>query len=145
MWIHLNHFLHFCSLFKPDGSRLFSFVTSAPTWEAYISNMAKPGTWGTHLELQAIATMLDVTFCIITNSRAEEQAMFWLFPQWKDSATSDATLLVGCEMEFHFYSLAPSQSRVSDKIHFRSAAQEVICSSASTSVTGNAADCGKPI
>eukprot|EP00731_Ephydatia_muelleri_P018999 Em0011g1039a len=33
------------------------------------------------------------------------------------------------------------QSRVSDKIHFRSAAQEVICSSASTSVTGNAADC----
>ena len=71
--------------------------------------------------------------------------MFWLFPQWKDSATSDATLLLGCEMEFHFYSLAPSQSRVSDKIHFRSAAQEVICSSASTSVTGNAADCGKPI
>ena len=34
---------------------------------------------------------------------------------------------------------------VSDKIHFRSAAQEVICSSASTSVTGNAADCGNPI
>ena len=107
--------------------------------------MAKPGTWGTHLELQAIATMLDVTFCIITNSRAEEQAMFWLFPQWKDSATSDATLLLGCEMEFHFYSLAPSQSRVSDKIHFRSAAQEVICSSASTSVTGNAADSGRTI
>ena len=46
--------------------------------------------------------MLDVTFCIITNSRAEEQAMFWLFPQWKDSAASDATLLLGCKWNSTF-------------------------------------------
>lgn len=98
--------------------------------------MAKPGTWGTHVELQAIASLLDVTLCIITNSSAEEQAMIWLYPQWKDSASCDVTLLLGCEMEFHFYSLAPSQSRGFDKIRFRRVALNVAkFNSASTSVT----------
>ena len=57
---------------KPDGSHIINCVESSTSWEAYLSDMAKPGTWGTHIELQAIASLLNVALCIITNSEEKE-------------------------------------------------------------------------
>ncbi|KAL5491104.1 hypothetical protein EMCRGX_G016327 [Ephydatia muelleri] len=53
----------------PDGSHIINCVESSTSWEAYLSDMAKPGTWGTHIELQAIASLLNVALCIITNMK----------------------------------------------------------------------------
>ena len=69
----------------PDGSHIINFVESSITLEAYLSDTTKPGTWGTHIELQAIASLLNVALCIITNREEQENAMIWMCPQWKDT------------------------------------------------------------
>ena len=47
---------------------------SVESWESYLLNMNKYGTWGTHLELQALSNMLSVTFGLVTNSSVDEQS-----------------------------------------------------------------------
>ena len=73
--------------------------------------MERPGTWGTHLELQALSNMLGDTFCIVTNSSVENQSIIWLYPILKGITQIDAPVLIlGCEMEFHYHSLVPIMS-----------------------------------
>ena len=62
-----------CLILQPEGIPLFNFVDSrsVESWESYLLNMSKYGTWGTHLELQALSNMLSVTFCLVTNSSVD--------------------------------------------------------------------------
>ena len=64
---------------QPDGTHLFNFVT-ATSWESYLTDMSKTGTWGTHLEVQMIASMINVTICIVTDSSNADDSMVWLYP-----------------------------------------------------------------
>ena len=111
MYILENNKVFFCVIklflvyLVPDGSDIINFVESSITLEAYLSDTTEPGTWGTHHELQAIASLLNVALCIITN-REEQKKCNDLdlspmeghyFMCLYDIAT------VGSEMEFHFY------------------------------------------
>ena len=91
---------------QPEGIPFFSFILSSQSWEMYLLKMERPGTWGTHLELQALSNMLGVTFCIVTNSSVEDQLITWLYPILNGITQIDAPVLIlGCEMEFHYHSL----------------------------------------
>ena len=48
---------------EPDAYSVF--VTES--WEAYVSRMASPGTWGDHLTLQAAADVFAVRICLLTS------------------------------------------------------------------------------
>ena len=101
---------------QSEGIPFFSFIESFQSWEMYLLKMERPGTWGSHLELQALSNMLGVTFCIITNSSVEDQSIIWLY-YLKGLTQIDAPVLIlGCEMEFHYHSLVPIMSADS---HFR--------------------------
>ena len=77
----------------------------------YLLKMERPGTWGTHLELQALSNMLGVIFCVVTNSSVEEQSIIWLYFILNSITQIDAPVLIlGCEMEFHYHSLVPIMS-----------------------------------
>ena len=77
---------------QPDGTHLFNSVT-ATSWESYLTNMSKTGTWGTHLEVQMIASMINVTICIVTDSSNADDSMVWLYPIDRPDAT-DSLLAV---------------------------------------------------
>ena len=83
---------------QPEGIPFFSFIESSQSWEMYLLKMERPGTWGTHLELQALSNMLGVTFCIVTNSSVEDQSIIWLYPILNGITQIDAPVLIlGCE------------------------------------------------
>ena len=89
---------------QPDGTHLFNFVT-ATSWESYLTDMSKTGTWGTHLEVQMIASMINVTICIVTDSSNADDSMVWLYPNDRPDATDSPILIIGSEMAHHYYSL----------------------------------------
>ena len=94
-----------CLILQPEGIPLFNFVDSrsVESWESYLLNMSKYGTWGTHLELQVLSNMLSVTFCLVTNSSVDEQSMVWINPfSIGETLVDSPVLILGCEMEFHF-------------------------------------------
>ena len=102
---------------QSEGIPFFNFIESFQSWEMYLLKMERPGTWGTRLELQALSNMLDVTFCIVTNSSVEDESIIWLYPILKGITYIDAPVqILGCEMEFHYHSLVPIMSADS---HFR--------------------------
>ena len=92
---------------QPDGTHLFNFVT-ATSWESYLTDMSKTGTcnWGTHLEVQMIASMINVTICIVTDSSNADDSMVWLYPNDRPDATDSPMLIIGSEMAHHYYSLS---------------------------------------
>lgn len=94
---------------QPDGTHLFNFVT-ATSWESYLTDMSKTGTWGTHLEVQMIASMINVTICIVTDSSNADDSMVWLYPNDRPDATDSPILIIGCEMAHHYYSLSPNDA-----------------------------------
>lgn len=101
-----------CLILQPEGIPLFNFVDSrsVESWESYLLNMSKYGTWGTHLELQALSNMLSVTFCLVTNNSVDEQSMVWINPfSTGETLVDSPVLILGCEMEFHFHSLSQIQ------------------------------------
>ena len=73
--------------------------------------MSKTGTWGTHLELQMVASVINVTVCIVSDSSNMDRLMVWLYPNDNPGASDSLILLIlGCEMAHHFYSLAPNDA-----------------------------------
>ena len=96
-----------CLILQPEGIPLFNFVDSrsVESWESYLLNMSKYGTWGTHLKRQALSNMLSVTFCLVTNSSVDEQSMVWINPFSTGETLVDSPVL----MEFHFHSLSQIQ------------------------------------
>ena len=82
-----------------------NFVT-ATSWESYLTDMSKTGTWGTHLEVQMIASMINVTICIVTDSSNADDSMVWLYPNDRPDATDSPILIIGSEMAHHYYSLS---------------------------------------
>ena len=95
---------------QPDGTHLFNFVT-ATSWESYLTDMSKTGTWGTHLEVQMIASMINVTICIVTDSSNADDSMVWLYLNDRPDATDSPILIIGSEMAHHYYSLSPNDAQ----------------------------------
>ena len=101
-----------CLILQPEGIPLFNFIDSrsVESWESYLLNMEKSGTWGTHLDPQALSNMLSVTFCLVTNSSVKEQSIVCIYPFSKRETLIDSPVLIlDCEMEFHFHSLSQIQ------------------------------------
>ena len=81
---------------------LFNFVDQKeyPTWEEYLEKMARDGTWGDHLILQAAARHFN---CVIHIISSHPEFDVKIEP---DSTTCDvAELLLGHIYEYHYVSL----------------------------------------
>ena len=83
---------------------LFNFVDQKvyPTWTEYLEKMARDGTWGDHLILQAAARHLN---CVIHIISSHPEFDVKIEPD-SNSATCDvAELLLGHIYEYHYVSL----------------------------------------
>ena len=79
------------------------FITTS-SWKDYLTEMSQPGTWGNHLELQVVASMMRVVICVITDTSNPDRCIIWLYP---DESSDGPILLLGCQMGHHYFSLAP--------------------------------------
>ncbi|CAH3024571.1 unnamed protein product [Porites evermanni] len=79
---------------------IFFYAKEYPTWEEYLEKMARDGTWGDHLILQAAARHFN---CVIHIISSHPEFDVKIEP---DSTTCDvAELLLGHIYEYHYVSL----------------------------------------
>ena len=72
-------------------------------WTAYIKRMHRSKQWGGHIEIVAVANMLQVTICIVTD-QPEPNADIWIQPTLPP-VTDDVLLLGFDSKKCHCHSL----------------------------------------
>lgn len=80
-------------------------------YHSYVSNMAKDGTWGDHITLQAAADVLGVRILIV--SSYQEECIIEILPHLEQPSVK--TLYLSFWHEVHYGSIYPSGSRVPEE------------------------------
>ena len=88
------------------GYHLSAFLSEDEVWESYLENMAKDGTWASHMELIAMADVLGVTILVTNDSPDEHEFQVWINPKISNETTH--VLLLGFCIN-HYYSLEGNQ------------------------------------
>ncbi|KAI8496272.1 hypothetical protein Bbelb_261130 [Branchiostoma belcheri] len=82
-------------------------------WDAYLASMSREGTWGDHIVLQAMATMLGRDIRIISSVESDNYEIV-LSPRL--AHLTRPPLLLGHLAENHYYSLAECKTKKSEGI-----------------------------
>ncbi|XP_019614119.1 PREDICTED: malignant fibrous histiocytoma-amplified sequence 1 homolog [Branchiostoma belcheri] len=90
------------------GDHFRNFISNQ-SWEVYLENMSRDGTWGDHVILQAMADML-VRDVIIVSSVEADNYVTTLRPQTGSPPRAARPLLLGHYAENHYASLDETQS-----------------------------------
>ncbi|XP_078350930.1 uncharacterized protein LOC144635721 isoform X2 [Oculina patagonica] len=103
----------------PNGTHLFRFVDHDrhPTWSDYLESMAKDGTWGDHLMLQAAANYYNTAIRVVSSLGRENESLICpVNPADSLPNTSNTNhqqpLVLGYIFELHYVSLVPRQDSV---------------------------------
>ncbi|KAL9961337.1 hypothetical protein ACROYT_G030255 [Oculina patagonica] len=102
----------------PNGTHLFRFVDHDrhPTWRDYLESMAKDGTWGDHLMLQAAANYYSTAIRVVSSLGRENESLICpvnpsdILPNTSNT-NHQQPLVLGYIFELHYVSLLPIQVR----------------------------------
>ena len=89
---------------QPDGTNLYSFVYGYTSWEDYLDDMAKDGTWGDQMILFAAASNYGCVVHVISSVPNYEDVI--ISPPVHDAVE----LVLGHIFEQHYVSLLPIMS-----------------------------------
>ena len=92
---------------KVDGTDLFHFVEGHATWDGYLTDMERDGTWGDHVILWAAANCYQIAIHVISSLPGHSEVII------KPDAPFDQSkrLVLGHVHELHYVSLQPLQGR----------------------------------
>ena len=92
---------------KVDGTDLFHFVKGHATWDGYLTDMERDGTWGDHVVLWAAANCYQIAIHVISSLPGHSEVII------KPDAPFDQSkrLVLGHVHELHYVSLQPLQGR----------------------------------
>ncbi|KAL9958553.1 hypothetical protein ACROYT_G035582 [Oculina patagonica] len=103
----------------PNGTHLFRFVDHDrhPTWSDYLESMAKDGTWGDHLMLQAAANYYNTAIRVVSSLGRENESLICpvnpadILPN-TSNMNHQQPLVLGYIFELHYVSLLPRQGNI---------------------------------
>ena len=92
---------------KVDGTDLFHFVKGHATWDGYLTDMERDGTWGDHVILWAAANCYQIAIHVISSLPGLIKVII------KPDVPFDQSkhLVLGHVHELHYVSLQPLQGR----------------------------------
>ena len=92
---------------KVDGTDLFHFVEGHATWDGYLTEMKRDGTWGDHVILWAAANCYQIAIHVISSLPGHSEVII------KPDVPFDQSkhLVLGHVHEVHYVSLQPLQGR----------------------------------
>ena len=92
---------------KVDGTDLFHFVKGHATWDGYLTDMERDGTWGDHVILWAAANCYQIAIHVISSLPGDSEVII------KPDVPFDQSkhLVLGHVHELHYVSLQPLQGR----------------------------------
>ena len=92
---------------KVDGTDLFHFVEGHATWDGYLTDMERDGTWGDHVILWAAANCYQIAIHVISSLPGLIKVII------KPDVPFDQSkhLVLGHVHELHYVSLQPLQGR----------------------------------
>ena len=92
---------------KVDGTDLFHFVKGHTTWDGYLTDMERDGTWGDHVILWAAANCYQIAIHVISSLPGLIKVII------KPDVPFDQSkhLVLGHVHELHYVSLQPLQGR----------------------------------
>ena len=103
--IQFKHPFLIDSSLQVDGTDLFQFVDGHTTWEDYLTNMERDGTWGDHVILCAVANCYRTDIRVISSLPHHGEVIIKpVFPFDKSKP-----LVLGHIHEVHYVSLQPIQ------------------------------------
>ena len=92
---------------KVDGTDLFHFVEGHATWDGYLTDMERDGTWGDHVILWAAANCYQIAIHVISSLPGLIKVII------KPDVPFDQSkhLVLGHVHELHYVGLQPLQGR----------------------------------
>ena len=92
---------------KVDGTDLFHFVEGHATWDGYLTDMERDGTWGDHVILWAAANCYQIAIHVIGSLPGLIKVII------KPDVPFDQSkhLVLGHVHELHYVGLQPLQGR----------------------------------
>ena len=92
---------------KVDGTDLFHFVKGHATWDGYLKDMERDGTWGDHVILWAAANCYQIAIHVISSLPGLVKVII------KPDVPFDQSkhLVLGHVHELHYVGLQPLQGR----------------------------------
>ena len=92
---------------KVDGTDLFHFVEGHATWDGYLTDMERDGTWGDHVILWAAANCYQIAIHVISSLPGLVKVII------KPDVPFDQSkhLVLGHVHELHYVGLQPLQGR----------------------------------
>ena len=92
---------------KVDGTDLFHFVKGHATWDGYLKDMERDGTWGDHVILWAAANCYQIAIHLISSLPGLVKVII------KPDVPFDQSkhLVLGHVHELHYVGLQPLQGR----------------------------------
>ena len=92
---------------KVDGTDLFHFVKGHATWDGYLTDMERDGTWGDHVILWAAANCYQIAIHVISSLPGLIKVII------KPDVPFDQSkhLVLGHVHELHYVGLQPLQGR----------------------------------
>ena len=90
-----------------DGTDLFHFVKGHTTWDGYLTDMERDGTWGDHVILWAAANCYQIAIHVISSLPGLIKVII------KPDVPFDQSkhLVLGHVHELHYVGLQPLQGR----------------------------------
>ncbi|XP_022798204.1 uncharacterized protein LOC111336388 [Stylophora pistillata] len=86
----------------PDGTDLLGFIDNCQSWEDYLTNMQKDGTWGDEVILRAAANNYGTSILVISNLSVANDITITPYQSGEYKR-----LVLGHVHEFHYVSLRP--------------------------------------
>ena len=92
---------------KVDGTDLFHFVKGHATWDGYLTDMERDGTWGDHVVLWAAANCYQIAIHVISSLPGLIKVII------KPDVPFDQSkhLVLGHVHDLHYVGLQPLQGR----------------------------------
>ena len=92
---------------KVDGTDLFHFVKGHATWDGYLTDMERDGTWGDHVVLWAAANCYQIAIHVISHLPGLIKVII------KPDVPFDQSkhLVLGHVHDLHYVGLQPLQGR----------------------------------
>ena len=92
---------------KVDGTDLFHFVKGHATWDGYLTDMERDGTWGDHVVLWAAANCYQIAIHMISSL----PGLIKLIIKPDGPFDQSKHLVLGHVHDLHYVGLQPLQGR----------------------------------
>ena len=103
-------YIHECKIFYQS---VLSGEFDNTTWEAFVQQQSRNGTYTTELFIKATVVYVSVDVLITSKNCTEEQPYAKVANAWNDDSPSDSpSVLIGNISGVHFQSLLPLQQHI---------------------------------